>query len=140
MKFTSEQLRVVYDRTSGYCHICRKKLAFGNYGKRSRRGAWQVDHSNPVAKGGTHRLNNLYPSCIDCNLDKGTRTTKMARSWHGLKKAPLSVSKRREARFENAIVGGLSGGLVGAGLAGPLGAVVGAGIGAHLAFKKNPDR
>lgn len=139
MPFTNEQLRAIYDRTSGYCHICHKKLAFGNYAKRGERGAWHVDHSKPIAKGGTHRLNNLYPSCINCNLDKGIRMTKTARGWHGTKRAPLSASKRRKARRENTIVGGIAGGLLGA-LAGPVGAVVGAGIGAHLGSKKNPDR
>ncbi len=83
MRFTPKQLRAVYARTSGYCHICYRKLALDNYGKRGERGAWHVDHSNPRAKGGTDRLNNLYPACIDCNIDKGARTTRAARGSHG---------------------------------------------------------
>ena len=81
MVFTDDQLDAIYDRTSGYCHICRKKLAFKNYGKLGQRGAWEVEHSRAQAKGGTDRLNNLYPACITCNRRKGTRTTRTLRSF-----------------------------------------------------------
>jgi len=75
MAFSSEQLNQIYNRTSGYCHICHKKLAFKNYGVFGARGAWEVEHSNPQAKGGTNRLNNLYPACITCNRSKGASRT-----------------------------------------------------------------
>jgi hypothetical protein len=140
MQLTTKQLRVIYKRTSGYCHICHKKLAFGNYGKQGERGSWHVDHSNPRAKGGTDRLNNLYPACIDCNMDKGTRTTRTARRWHGTKRAPLSVSKRREAKRDAAISQGVAGAILGGALFGPLGAVAGAAAAAHHGSKKNPDQ
>ncbi len=140
MELTTEQLRVIYRRTSGFCHICHEKLALSNYGKRGERGAWHVDHSIPRAKGGTDRLNNLYPACIDCNTDKGTRTTRTARSWHGTKRAPLSVSKRKEAKRDAAISYGIGGAILGGALLGPLGAVVAAVAAADHGYKKNPDR
>lgn len=71
--------------------------------------------------GGTDRLNNLYPACIDCNLDKGTRTTRTARGWHGRRKAPLSREKRRQAKTWRGVIGGLIGGALGS-LLGPWGA------------------
>lgn len=39
MAFTSDDLNAIYDRTSGYCHLCGKKLAFTNHGAVGARGA-----------------------------------------------------------------------------------------------------
>jgi len=139
MRYDEEQLNAVYDKTSGYCHVCGKKLALTNYGKRGRRGAWQVEHSKPRARGGTDHLNNLYPACIDCNQNKGVRTTRTARSWHGRARAPLSVQRREEAKRGNAAVGVAVGGLLGS-VAGPWGALVGALIGGRLGYKYNPQK
>lgn len=129
----------IYDRTSGYCHICHRKLAFTNYGKLGARGAWEIEHSRPQAKGGTHRLNNLDPACISCNRSKGPATTSTARARAGTRKAPLSPEKRRRAKTGAALASGITGGLLGAALAGPLGAWVGGAIGARLGYKANPD-
>lgn len=131
--------RNIYDRTSGYCHICHKKLSFSNYAKKGTRGAWEVEHSNPRAKGGSNRLNNLFAACITCNRHKGTVTTKTARSWHGTKKAPLSVERRKKASVTNATAGAILGGLVGS-VMGPLGTAAGAYIGAKFGHKQNPDK
>jgi len=139
MAFTSEQLNQIYDRTSGYCHICHKKLAFKNYGVFGARGAWEVEHSNPQAKGGTNRLNNLYPACITCNRSKGASSTRSVRAKNGKSRAPLSTGKRKEAKTQNAVAGGVAGATAGS-IFGPAGALVGAVIGAHLGHKKNPDK
>ncbi len=139
MWYTNEQLTRIYNRTSGYCHICHKKLAFKNYSESGTRGAWEVDHSNPQVRRGTDRLNNLYPACIDCNRSKGARSTRTARIWYSKTRAPLSVGKRREVKTRNAILGGLAGGLLGA-VAGPWGAATGAALGARFGYKRNPDK
>lgn len=139
MAFSSEQLKQIYERTSGYCHICHKKVAYNNYSVWGARGAWEVEHSNPQAKGGTHRLNNLYPACISCNRSKGTSSTASARTKNGKSRAPLSATKRKEAKTSNALAGGIVGAAIGA-LAGPFGALAGAAVGAHLGHKKNPDK
>lgn len=60
----------VYDRNGGYCWHCGKRLAFSNYGAVGAKGAWEVDHSVPLSRGGTDRLNNLVPACIECNRSK----------------------------------------------------------------------
>jgi 5-methylcytosine-specific restriction endonuclease McrA len=130
---------MMYDRTSGYCHICHKKLAFKNYGLCGKRGAWEIEHSNPKANGGTNRLNNLYAACIPCNRSKGANTTRSARARHGKTCAPLNVEKRKNAQFANTVAYGLAGAGIGSVL-GPAGTVVGALIGAHVGSKKNPDR
>lgn len=138
MKFTNEELNEIYDRTSERCHICHKKLAFRNYGVVGARGAWEVEHSNPQAKGGTHRKNNLYPACIPCNRSKGAKSTKSARAKNGKRKAPLSKQKRADAKANNAFAGGALGAVAGS-LLGPWGALIGGALGAKLAHDQNPD-
>lgn len=140
MAFNEEELNRIYERTSGRCHICHKKLAFKNYGKVGARAAWEVEHSNPQAKGGSNRLNNLYPACISCNRSKGASSTASARAKNGKIRAPLSLEKRKEARAENAVAGGALGMIVGGALAGPVGALVVGCVGAAIGHKQNPDK
>jgi len=130
MAYTDEKLSAIYDRTSGYCHICGKKLAFANYGRIGARGAWEVEHSVPRVSGGTDRLNNLYAACITCNREKRDGSTRAARGRNGLTRAPLSRSRRAQQRATNTVVGAGLGALVGGILFGPSGALIGAGIGA----------
>lgn len=138
MAFNEEELNQIYERTSGYCHICHKKLAFNNYGKLGARAAWEVEHSNPQAKGGSNCLNNLYPACISCNRSKGDSSTASARAKNGKTRAPLSSENRKKAKAGNALAGGALGAMVGA-VAGPIGAIIGACVGATLGHKQNPD-
>lgn len=67
-----ERVNRIYDKTGGYCHLCNKKLSRTNYGVHGAKGSWHVDHSKAKANGGTHHLNNLFPACISCNIEKGT--------------------------------------------------------------------
>jgi len=139
MKFNDDQLNDIYDRTSGYCHLCHKKLAFKNYGIIGARGAWEVEHSKPQAKGGTNHKNNLYPACISCNRSKGASSTTSARAKNGKTRAPLSKAKRKSAKAENAVAGGALGAAVGS-MFGPGGTVLGGLIGAVMGHKENPDK
>jgi 5-methylcytosine-specific restriction endonuclease McrA len=139
MKFEPEVLSGIYDRTCGRCHICTKKLAFKNYGAFGELGAWEVEHSNPRANGGTHRQNNLYAACISCNRSKGKSSTRSARARHGRTKAPISVDARSHVKTENAFIGAGSGALLGAELAGPPGALLGGLLGALFGHTINPD-
>lgn len=135
MAYDTKTLRRIYDRTSGYCHICRKKLSFTNYGRSGQKGSWEVEHSVARANGGTDRLNNLYAACIGCNRDKSDCVTKTARGWNGHTRAPLSREQRKKARAANTVGGALIGGFFGlaGGPAGVLiGSLVGAGIGSNL--------
>lgn len=139
MAFTKEQLNNIYDRTTGYCHICHKKVAFKNYGKFGERGAWEVEHSKPQAKGGTNRLTNLYPACISCNRSKQASSTRSARALNGKSRAPLSVTKRKQARLGNAVAGGIVGAAI-ANVLIPGSGIFGALVGANAGHKKNPDK
>jgi uncharacterized protein YcfJ len=131
MSYSRQELKAIYDRTSGYCHICGRKLSLTNYARPGRKGAWEVEHSRAKAAGGTDRLNNLYAACIGCNRDKGTVTARTARGWNGRTRAPLSRSRRAEVKKENAVIGSVVGGLLGA-FAGPWGTAAGAAAGAYV--------
>lgn len=129
MSYAPETLKKLYDKTNGRCHICYKKLARVNYGKHGRRGAWEVDHSVPRARGGTDRQSNLLPACTTCNRSKQDSTTRVARSEHGHTRRPRSRQEVKEAQNTGAVTGLVSGLLVGARVGGPPGAVVGGLIG-----------
>jgi len=75
MGYTDEELSYVFDKNDGYCWHCGKKLAWKNYGRPRERGAWEVDHSLPLSRGGTDYLRNLVPACIECNRIKGNLTS-----------------------------------------------------------------
>jgi len=138
MAFDAATRIAIFKKTDGRCHICRKKLCFNNYGIHGARGAWHVEHSKARANGGTDHLNNLYPACIGCNLDKGTYCVRTARSWNGQTNAPLSSAKKEEIRRKNAVAGGVIGGLIGA-VGGPVGAIVLGIVGAAVGKSINPE-
>ena len=129
--YSDDQLSRIYDRTSGYCHICRKKLSFTNYGRIGYRGAWEVEHSIARANGGSHHGNNLYAACISCNRSKCAGTTRSARAAQGRTRAPLSRQKRASKRIENTFLGAGTGPLAGLRF-GPGGALIGGIIGALI--------
>jgi len=79
MTYSEERLKQIFEKTSGYCYYCDKKLAWGNYGNPNGKAGWEVDHSKPVSKGGSDHLNNLVPSCIPCNRNKGDSTSRQYR-------------------------------------------------------------
>lgn len=141
MSYSKDELNWIYDRTNGRCHICGKKVYFINYANAKGRGAWEVEHSNPKVKGGTSYLRNLYPACISCNREKGTATSRTARSWYGRTRAPLSKQERIEVKQQNAMIGAGIFGVVGAIIASStgIGALVGAIAGSVLCYNIDPD-
>jgi 5-methylcytosine-specific restriction endonuclease McrA len=44
--------------------------------------ATEIDHVQPLSRGGTHDLNNLVPSCKSCNSSKKDKTVE---EWHQTK-------------------------------------------------------
>lgn len=50
----------IFDKTGGHCWHCKNPLGFD----------WHADHMIPRAHGGSNRIDNLVPSCPDCNLEK----------------------------------------------------------------------
>ncbi|HHN46956.1 MAG TPA: HNH endonuclease [Planctomycetes bacterium] len=139
MRWTQEQLKRIYDRTQGRCHVCGKKLAFRNYGLFGRRRCWSVEHSHPRLYDGTDHGNNLYAACIRCNSSKGSRSTRSARSQHGRSRAPLSKKAEGKARARNAVTGVGLGAIIGSVLGGPPGAIVGGLLGGAVGHETDPD-
>jgi hypothetical protein len=103
MMVDDDILNAVYDKTGGHCHLRGRKVSFVNYGLTGRRDAWHVEHAVPKASGGTDHLNNHFPACIPCNLEKGIRTAWMVRRWKGRNRAPQSTVQTERMRIVNAI-------------------------------------
>jgi 5-methylcytosine-specific restriction endonuclease McrA len=137
VKREEAELRAIYDRTEGQCHICRKRLGFRNYGLFGKRGAWEIEHSIAQARGGTDHGNNLFAACISCNRGKGDSSSRAARRQHGYQCAPYSTRKRKRNAAIGAGIGCLAMFLV------PpqfriAAAVFGALTGAVAGYKKKP--
>lgn len=69
--------RMVIRRTEGRCWYCGDVLNLG--GKQS----FEIDHVQPVSKGGTNEPDNLVASCRSCNGEKGDMTLKEFRAHRG---------------------------------------------------------
>jgi 5-methylcytosine-specific restriction endonuclease McrA len=95
MKRDDESLDRIYMRTNGRCHVCRKKIAWRNYGRIEKRGAWEVDHSVPRSKGGSDHMNNLFPACVPCNRSKSNMSNASVRAAAGFARSPYSASEKR---------------------------------------------
>jgi hypothetical protein len=106
LTFDKKKLDAIYQKTDGYCHLCRKKIARKNYGNTVARGAWEVEHSKPRSKGGTDHGNNLYAACITCNRSKGNSSTRTARSKNEFKGAPYSAAMKKKNAVFGAGIGG----------------------------------
>lgn len=139
MKRDEHTLRAVYAKTSGRCHICRKSIAFSNYGVHGKRGGWEVDHSISLSAGGIDHLNNLLPAHTSCNRSKQGRSSRTARSIFGKTCAPLSSEVLRRAKFNNAVSGALAAAILGARMAGPAGFWIGALAGALIGHRIDPE-
>ena len=139
MKVIAAKLSDIYERTSGYCHLCGKKLAFTNYARFGRRGAWEIEHSVARVNGGTDWLCNLYAACISCNRSKQHVTTRTARRCNDRTRAPLSFTRRRQERLSNALAGAGLGLICGLPFGG-IGALAGPMLGALLGSRHNPDK
>ena len=135
-----EKLYKIFQKTDGYCHICHRKLCLINYGIHGSKGAWQIEHSKAWANGGSDHMNNLYPACIPCNIDKGTRHIKTVRSQYGTTRAPYSKAKKQKLKNDSIADGALIGVSIGFALGGPAGGLIGSFIGGLLGNESAPKK
>jgi 5-methylcytosine-specific restriction endonuclease McrA len=138
-RYDDDRLRAIFERANGCCHLCGKKLALSNYGAHGRRGAWEVDHSRPLADGGTDHLNNLYPAHTSCNRSKQAQSSTAVRKTNGRTRPPLSSAALEREKETNALTGAFAGGLLGARIAGPHGFLIGAIVGGLASSFVEPD-
>ena len=131
MKTSPKEIRTIYERTNGYCHLCHKKVSLKNYGCRDGRGAWEIDHSRARANGGTDHGNNLLPACISCNRKKQARGSHTIRHQNGIAGVPRSKQQIKKNRRLNSGLGAFLGGALGS-CAGPIGVAAGGFVGYHI--------
>jgi len=134
-----EKLDKIFRKTDGYCHLCHKRLSFKNHGKIGTKGAWHVEHSIPKYNNGSDHLNNLYPSCIKCNIEKGISSTSIIRKKNGVNRAPLSKKTKMEIQQEYTAIGAIIGGAIGL-IGGPLGIAFGAIVGGVVGSNNSPSK
>ncbi|PKM43098.1 MAG: hypothetical protein CVV05_16260 [Gammaproteobacteria bacterium HGW-Gammaproteobacteria-1] len=77
--YTEKDLEAIYTMQDGQCYFCGEKL--GSYGSK---GAYQIDHLEPISKGGTNWPGNLALTCSLCNNRKHSNATSAL--WSKLKK------------------------------------------------------
>lgn len=138
-RYDDDRLQAIFERANGRCHLCGKKLAFSNYGAHGRRGAWEVDHSRPIADGGTDHLNNLYPAHTSCNRSKQAQSSTAVRKINDRTRPPLSSAALEREKETHVLTGAFAGGLLGARIAGPHGFLIGAVVGGLAAGFVEPD-
>jgi hypothetical protein len=109
-------VRQIYGTTRGYCHCCRRKLAFVGYAQSTGRGAWDID---------ARALRPACCACLSCPMGPAPK----------VRRAPVLAAV--EALSVPAVVGHglrhtLLGGLLGAFVLGPWGALLGGLLGAEI--------
>lgn len=117
-----DALQQIYQSTRGYCHRCRRKLAFTGYARAAVRGAWDIDSAA------------LRPACTTCLSGHVTMNmsekTGRARPLAPPRPAPATLQPATSAAPSCRHT--LLGGLLGAFVAGPWGALLGSLLGAEV--------
>ena len=86
--------RIVFNKFNGHCAYCGTELDFSKF---------QVDHFIPKLKGGSNDLDNLMPSCTECNRYKATLSIDIFREW--LEKSKKQLLRTQNLRILNRIGG-----------------------------------
>jgi len=97
---SKREREIIRDKFKGRCAYCGCVLGL----------KWHVDHIDPVIRDkGTalhpnrHNIDNLWPSCPPCNIDKSRMSIDAWREWLVLHVTNL----RRKASYRNAVRFGL---------------------------------
>lgn len=120
-----DTLRSIYAATAGFCHRCRRKLAYSRFACDDGRGAWDIDAVCPQP-----RATALLPICRACQQHAPLRPVQDTAPTPA-EPVPADISP---PAGEGAAVstGALVGGAFGALLGGLWGALLGGLVGATL--------
>ena len=83
----------VYNKTGGRCWYCGKELD----------DDFQIDHANPINKGGSDDISNLLPSCNVCNRRKSDKTVEEYREYLYWKSGMRFTPEQEAFLMENGI-------------------------------------
>lgn len=72
-KFSNPERAQVFEKNDGRCVYCNSQLALHIIDVADDKPYMTIDHIEPLAKGGSHEINNLAPSCLSCNSIKGVK-------------------------------------------------------------------
>ena len=106
MACDAHTLHQIYAHTAGYCHRCRRKLAFTAYARQAVRGAWDIDAC-------------LRPACDACLARPAPKDRRRAPASAPRAASPTPAVRSTTCRHT------VLGGLLGAFFAGPWGALLG---------------
>ena len=77
--YTQEDIEAIYSLQKGACYFCSRAL-----GILREKGAFHIDHLNPISKGGDNWPNNLCLACEQCNKGKHSHSSTVL--WSKLRK------------------------------------------------------
>jgi uncharacterized protein YjhX (UPF0386 family) len=80
---TDAQWKKKFNECGRACHYCHKSLTLDEATK---------DHQTPLCRGGSDKIENIVPACIECNQRKAWRTEE-----EFLKVLPMLSTKRRNS-------------------------------------------
>jgi len=63
MSINAEKRQIVHERSKAHCEYCKRPDEIMG-------SPFEIDHIQPISKGGTDDLDNLSYACRDCNLAK----------------------------------------------------------------------
>lgn len=123
MAFDHDTLHSIYSATHGFCHRCRRKLAFARFGRDDGRGAWDIDATSPHPKSTA-----LVPVCLGCLPRAPVRPAPAPVA----AETPVPEVLPQKPASRSLSLSALIGGTCGAALGGLWGAVLGGLLGASL--------
>lgn len=85
--FSASKTVTVYKKFGGRCAYCGDDLGDN----------FQIDHFIPRSKGGSGRLDNLFPSCSLCNYQKGGRTIEEFRTYRAKMKTGIPYFSKEQS-------------------------------------------
>jgi len=93
MDYTEHQLRTIFEKTGGTCHLCQgkkgPKLNFSKYNNAAATDGWEVEQSGLKDGEGSANPDNRWPAHIKCNRRKEGKKTRRVRRTHELPHAHL---------------------------------------------------